>query len=50
MQLTIQPALLPQEADLAVRVTPHEADNDSLLLAALKAVDAPEFDAREGLL
>ena len=37
-KLTIETALLTKEADLAFRVTPDEAHNDCLFLAALKPV------------
>ena len=49
-QLTIQPPLLPQKANFAVRVAADEADNDGFLLPALEAVDTSELNAREGLL
>jgi hypothetical protein len=49
-QLTIQPALLAQETDLAVRVAPDKADNDSLLLPALEAVYTAQLNTGEGLL
>lgn len=50
IQLTIQPPLLAKKADLAVRVAPDKADNNSLLLPALETIDAAKLNAREGLL
>jgi hypothetical protein len=48
--LTIQASLLAEKANLAVRVTADQADNDSLLLTPLKPVDAAELDSRVLLL
>lgn len=47
MKRTVEPALLPQEADLAVRVASDEADNNCFFLTALEAINASELDARE---
>ena len=48
--LTIQPALLAQEADFSVRVAPDEADDDGFLFAPLEPVHAAQFNARELIL
>ena len=36
----------PREADLALRVAPHQRNDDGLLLAALKAVDTVNLQTR----
>lgn len=47
MKRTVEPALFPQEANLAIRVASDETDNNCFFLAALEAIDTSEFDARE---
>jgi hypothetical protein len=47
--LTIQSALLSEEADLTFRVAPDETHDDGLLLAALESVNAAQLDPRERL-
>lgn len=44
---TIESALLPQEADLAIRVASDEADNYCFFLTALETVNTSKLDARE---
>jgi hypothetical protein len=49
-ELTVKPALLPQEAHLALGVAADETEDHGGLFSALEAVDAAKFDAREALL
>ena len=44
---TVESALLPQEADLAIRVASDEADNNCFFLTALETIDTSELDSRE---
>ena len=43
---TVQPSLLAQKSDLVVGVTSDEAHHNGFLLAPLKPVDGPQFNAR----
>lgn len=45
--LTVQPPLFPQETDLALGVTPDEANNNRFFLSTLEAIDATELDTRK---
>lgn len=47
MKHTVEPALLPKESDLAIRIASDEADNNCFFLAALEAIDTSELDASE---
>jgi hypothetical protein len=42
---TVQSALLPQEANFAVRIAAHQAHNHGFLFAALKPVHRPQLNA-----
>lgn len=47
MKRTVEPALLPEETDLAIRVASDEANNNCFFLTALEAIDTSKLDARE---
>lgn len=49
MKRTVEPALLPKESDLAIRIASDKADNNCFFLAALEAIDTSKLDAREFL-
>lgn len=47
--LTVQPSLLPQKPDLALRIASHQGHNDRFFFSSLEPIYTAQFDTRECL-